>query len=224
MEAKLNVPESLDEITLGQYQKFLKVNTDENQGDFLSQKMVEIFCNVKLASVLMIKFSSVTEIVAHLNNLFDVDHKLLQTFKIGDIEFGFIPDLEEMTFGEYVDLEAHLQDWDSMHKALAVMYRPITKKTGDKYLIRPYDATPEFWDVMKFAPVSAALGAIVFFYNLGNELVQAMPNFLERELITLTQNNPNLTHLGDGITQSMHSLRETLGNLTRLQNSHLRNV
>lgn len=224
MEVKIKVPESLSEITLGQYQKFVKVNTDVNQGDFLAQKMVEIFCNVKLAHVLLIKFTSITEIVAHLNSLFDKEHKLVQTFKLGEIEFGFIPDLEEMTFGEYVDLEAHLQDWDNMHKAMAVMYRPITRKKGEKYEIRPYDATPEFWEVMKLAPVDAVLGAMVFFYNLGKELLEATPSYLEKELKALTQSNPNLTELGDGITQSMHSLKVALSDLTKLQNSHLRSV
>ena len=217
MEVKIKVPETLSEITLGQYQKFVKVNTDVNQGDFLMQKMVEIFCNVKLSHVLLIKFTSIHEIVAHLNDLFDKEHKLIPTFTIEGIEFGFIPDLEEMTFGEYVDLEAHLQDWDNMHKAMSVMYRPITRKKGDKYEIAPYDATPQHWDIMKFAPVDAVLGAVVFFYNLGNELLQAIPNYLEGEIATLMQNSPNSQKLGDGITASMRSLRETLSDLTVLQ-------
>ena len=109
MEVKVKVPESLDEISLGQYQKFLKVNENVKEGDFLLQKMVEIFCNIKLSHVLLIKFTSINEIVAHLTSLFDKEHKLRPTFKIKDMEFGFIPDLEEMSFGEYVDLETHLQ-------------------------------------------------------------------------------------------------------------------
>lgn len=224
MEVKIKVPETLSEITLGQYQKFVKVNTDVNQGDFLMQKMVEIFCNIKLSHVLLIKFTSINEIVSHLNDLFDKEHKLVPTFKIGSVEFGFIPDLEEMTFGEYVDLEAHLQDWDNMHKAMSVMYRPIIRKNGEKYEIKPYDATPEFWDIMKFAPVDAVLGAVVFFYNLGNELLQAIPSYLEGEIATLIQSSPNSQKLGDGITQSMHSLKETLSDLTVLPHSRSRNV
>lgn len=224
MEVKIKVPETLSEITLGQYQKFIKVNTDVNQGDFLMQKMVEIFCNIKLSHVLLIKFTSINEIVSHLNDLFDKEHKLVPTFKIGSVEFGFIPDLEEMTFGEYVDLEAHLQDWDNMHKAMSVMYRPIIRKNGDKYEIKPYDATAEYWEIMKFAPVDAVLGAVVFFYNLGNELLQAIPSYLEGEIQTLIQNSPNSQKLGDGITQSMHSLKETLSDLTVLPHSQSRNV
>lgn len=224
MEVKIKVPETLSEITLGQYQKFVKVNTDVNQGDFLMQKMVEIFCNIKLSHVLLIKFTSINEIVSHLNDLFDKEHKLVPTFKIGSVEFGFIPDLEEMTFGEYVDLEAHLQDWDNMHKAMSVMYRPIIRKNGDKYEIKPYDATAEYWEIMKFAPVDAVLGAVVFFYNLGNELLQAIPSYLEGEIQTLIQNSPNSQKLGDGITQSMHLLKETLSDLTVLPHSRSRNV
>lgn len=218
MEVKVKVPESLDEITLGQYQKFLKVNENVKEGDFLLQKMVEIFCNIKLSHVLLIKFTSINEIVGHLTSLFEKEHKLRPTFKIEDMEFGFIPDLEEMSFGEYVDLEAHLQSWDDMHKAMAVMYRPIEHKKGDKYTIRPYDAKEEFVDLMKHAPVDAALGAMVFFYNLGNELLAAIPHFLEEELQKIISQNPHSSkQIGDGITASMLSLRETLGDLKRLQ-------
>lgn len=225
MEVKVKVPETLDEITLGQYQKFLKVNENIKEGDFLLQKMVEIFCNIKLSHVLLIKFTSINEIVAHLNDLFQEEHKLKPTFKIDKLEFGFIPDLEEMSFGEYVDLETHLQSWDDMHKAMAVMYRPINHKKGDKYTIVDYTGSDEHQELMKYAPVSAALGAMVFFYRLGNELLKAIPHFLEGELAKMNiVNKDNSKQIGDGITQSMHSLRVTLDDLMKLQPSLLTNA
>jgi hypothetical protein len=221
MEVKIKVPESLEEITVEQYQKFIAVNEKVKEGDFLLQKMVEIFCKIKLSHVLLIKFTSINEIVGHINELFSKEHKLQQTFKIQDMEFGFIPDLENISFGEYVDLEANLQSWETMHKAMSVMYRPIEHKKGDKYTIRDYTASEEFDELMKHAPLSAAMGAMVFFYNLGNELLRVIPSYLEGELKTiLTANKHNSTSLGDGITQSMHSLEETLGTLTLLQNYH----
>ena len=49
MKIEINVPDTLKEITLGQYQKFEKLNTKENQDStFLLQKMVQIFCNLDL--------------------------------------------------------------------------------------------------------------------------------------------------------------------------------
>ena len=51
MKATINVPTSLDEITLKQYQKYLaeqKINEDEYN---LQLKAIEIFCNVPENSV-----------------------------------------------------------------------------------------------------------------------------------------------------------------------------
>jgi hypothetical protein len=32
-----------------------------------------------------------------------------------------------LVLGEYIDLDAFLGDWDNMHRAMAVLYRPIEK-------------------------------------------------------------------------------------------------
>ena len=56
MKIEINVPDNLNEITLGQYQRFEKLNTKENQDSvFLLQKMVEIFCELNLKDVATIK-------------------------------------------------------------------------------------------------------------------------------------------------------------------------
>ena len=105
MKIEINVPDSLNEITLDQYQRFEKINTEDNQGStFLLQKMVEIFCNLDLKDVAEIKYKSVQEIIVHLNKSFDIKHKLIPTFNLGGVEYGFIPVLDDMTLGEYVDL------------------------------------------------------------------------------------------------------------------------
>jgi hypothetical protein len=46
MELKVIVPTSLSEITLDQYQRFARLEGDE---EFLTHKMLEIFCGVPLA-------------------------------------------------------------------------------------------------------------------------------------------------------------------------------
>ena len=45
-----------------------------------------------------------------------------------------------MTFGEYTDLDSYIGDWDNMHKVMAVLYRPITKKgLNNTYEIEKYN-------------------------------------------------------------------------------------
>ena len=44
MKIEINVPTSLSEVTLGQYQKFLKIAEENPECNFLNAKMIEIFC------------------------------------------------------------------------------------------------------------------------------------------------------------------------------------
>jgi hypothetical protein len=230
MELQINVPTSLNEIPLKHYVDFLKVQEGSNDEEFVAQKMIEIFCGIRLIDVAKIKLTSLNEMVAHFTQLFEQKPKFQQTFKIGDIEFGFIPNLEEITFGEYVDLENHLQSWDSFNKAMAVMYRPIKRRIKDKYEIQEYSGTKEYQDLMQYAPLDVCIAASVFFYNLGNELLTATLNYLEKQMkmdknlsMTLAK-QLNLQNDGDGISQYMHSLKETLQDSMKLPHFDLLNV
>lgn len=217
MRVEINVPDTLNEITLQQYQKFEKLNTKENEGStFLLQKMVEIFCNLDLKDVAEIKYKSVQEIVVHLNSIFDAKHSLIPTFNLRGVEYGFIPVLDDMTLGEYVDLDENLGDWKSMHKAMSVLYRPVAFKKGHKYNIEPYKGVN---DIMKDAPLDVVFAAMVFFWNLNNELVQTILNYLPKEMEKLTtQQKERLEASGVGINQSMVLLKEMLPSLMKLPN------
>ena len=234
MKLEINVPSSLSEIPLKHYQDFLRVQADSNDEEFVAQKMVEIFCGIELKDVVKMKLTSLNELIAHFTKLFAEKPKFQNRFKIkaeeGELEFGFIPELEAISFGEYVDLENHLQSWDDYHKAMAVMYRPIVKTRKDKYDILPYEPNVDFQELMKFAPLDVVIASSVFFWSLGNELLTATLNFLEKEvkkdknMQTTLVKQLNLQNDGDGINQFMHSLKETLQDLTKLPNLDLLNV
>jgi len=230
MEIQIKVPTSLNEIPLKHYVDFLKVQEGSNDEEFVAQKMIEIFCGVRLADVAKIKLTSLNEMVAHFSKLFEEKPEFKQTFMIGGIEFGFIPNLEEITFGEYVDLESHLQSWETYNKAMAVMYRPIKTRSKDKYELHEYVPSKDHQELMQFAPLDVCIAASVFFYSLGNELLTATLNYLEKQMMTdknLSQTlakQLNLQNDGDGISQYMDSLRETLQSSMRLPSSDLLNV
>jgi hypothetical protein len=214
MKLQITIPTSLDEITLEQYQKFLSIAKDNPDGEFLQHKMVEIFCGIDLKNAAKISFKDVNEITSNLSNLFTQKYDLKKTFKLGNTEFGFITNLDEITLGEYTDLDKYISDWDKMHNAMAVLYRPITKKLKDKYQIEEYNGSYTYCDAMKFMPVDVALGAVVFFYNLGNELLKSTIHYLEnnQEFQNIV-NNHNLEVNGVGIHHSMLLLKETLEDL-----------
>ena len=121
MQVDLIVPDKLSEITIGQYQEFLEIkenNEGENHelNDFIIQKMVSIFCNVKMNYVAMMKLTDITDIFATLNKIFEEKPQHQLRFTLGNTEFGFIPNIEEITMGEYVDLENNISSWKDMHR------------------------------------------------------------------------------------------------------------
>ena len=230
MEIQIKVPTSLNEIPLKHYVDFLKVQEGSNDEEFVAQKMIEIFCGVRLADVAKIKLTSLNEMVAHFSKLFEEKPEFKQTFLIGGIEFGFIPNLEEITFGEYVDLESHLQSWETYNKAMAVMYRPIKTRSKDKYELHEYVPSKDHQELMQFAPLDVCIAASVFFYSLGNVLLTATLNYLEKQMKTdknlsaTLAKQLNLQNDGDGISQYMDWLRETLRSSMTLPSSDLLNV
>ena len=214
MKLQITIPTNLDEITLEQYQKFLSIAKDNPDGEFIQHKMVEIFCGIDLKDAAKISYKDVNEITTNLSNLFAQKYELKKTFKLGNTEFGFITNLDEITLGEYTDLDKYISDWDMMHNAMAVLYRPITKKLKDKYQIEEYNGSYTYCDAMKYAPVDVVLGAVVFFYTLGNELLKSTIHYLEnnKEFQNIV-NNHNLEVNGVGIHHSMLLLKEMLEDL-----------
>ena len=179
MKIKLNIPEKLSEMTLGQYQDWLKVSEGKELDTFLQQKIIEIFCGITLKEVMQIKASDIDRLVADISNIFVEEPKFIDRFDYGGKEFGFIPKLDDISFGEYVDLDTYLQDWQLMHKAMAVLFRPITLKRKDKYLIEDYESAEKY--DLKCMPLNVVFGSLVFFYHLRNELEKHILNYLANQ-------------------------------------------
>ena len=212
MKIEINVPTSLSEVTLGQYQKFLKIAEDNPEGNFLNAKMIEIFCGIPLSDSYKLKMSSVTAIIDILNELLSQTPKRVEQFTMNGVQYGFIPDLDEMSLGEYVDLDGSASDWNNMHIAMNVLYRKIKIKKSGKYNIVDYNV--ENPEKMKDMPLDAAIGSLFFFYNLGMELskhtILSSNNLEEMEVYQeqlISETN------GDGISQFMVSLTEILQDL-----------
>ena len=143
--------------------------------------MLELFCGLKIDDALKVKMSDMNIIVSKLNECLSEKPELITRFKLGNTEFGFIPQLDDMTFGMFVDLENSISDWDSMHKAMAVLYRPVTQQLKGKYEIEEYRG--DSWhDAMKNMPASVAVSAITFFFLLESDLMKAtLPYSREQE-------------------------------------------
>lgn len=223
MKIELTIPTSLDEIPLMHYQKFMEVSKNSNDDEFTAQKMIQIFCGIELKEVVKIAFNDMVDLVNHFNKLFSEIPKLKPTFKIKDLELGMIPNFDKITWEEYIELESQFKEFDTFHKAMAVLYRPVIEKNKkNQYLIAPFNNVEEFSDLMKYTPLSVALSSHVFFWNLERELLTATINYLEAQMMKLNKSNKtilakkiNLANDGDGISQFMQLQRETLQNLMK---------
>ena len=198
MKLKINIPEKLSEITLGQYQDWLKVAEGKEMTPFIQQKMIEIFCGITLKEVLMIKATDIDSITNEILKVFEQKPKFIKEFEIDKMQFGFIPKLDDMVFGEYIDLDTYLGDWSQMHKAMNVLFRPIIFKKNDQYLVSDYEGTGKY--NLKTMPLSIVFGSLVFFWNLRNELQKHTLNYLANQKEeTISQKLKDLLKSGDGI-------------------------
>jgi len=227
-QIQLKVPATQADIPLFKYQKYAKIVQDAEGDlaeDFIRAKILEIFCGITLKQAYELPLKELDGVVTHILGLMAEKAELQRRFTMTDpsgktVEFGFMPNMDEMSLGEYIDLEKYISSWEDMHKALAVMYRPIVAGKKEFYEIESYEGSDKYSDIMKDAPVTVALGAMVFFYHLGKDLLKiTMLSLQQQEVEILRQVEKNHSEAnGDGINQSMRLLEEMSEKLKGLQN------
>jgi hypothetical protein len=215
MKINITIPENLNEITLYQYQRFEKLIKDNEPSEFVNQKTIEIFCNIELKDVARIRIAEVSEILKHINDLLQQKPKLTQTFKLGVYDFGFIPKLEDLSSGEYIDIESYLSDTQTLHKAMAVLFRPIKTKVNKLYTIEEYESSDKYSEVLKYMPLDVALGCMLFFSTLLNDCVSGLTDYIQNEAEQSEQVKKILEKNGVGINQFTQQLKETFSTLTQ---------
>ncbi len=211
MKVEVYIPDTLSEITLGQYQKYLKIQSENEDENFLAIKMIEIFCGLRGDTIMAMKANSIKDITLILTEMFNEKPQLVKEFKMGGRNYGFVPKLEDMTFGEYIDLDTYIGDMNNIHRAMNVLYRPMKQKYQDRYLVEDY--TGEDPEKMLNMPMDAVLSSILFFYNLGMDLSKAMLNSLEKDQETSLAQYLTSEESGDGINHFSVSLKEILEDL-----------
>lgn len=170
---KLIIPQDLKDIKLRQIIEWAaEPNKDNN-------KLISIFCNISIDAVKYIPLNDHTEISELISNVLKMEPEFHKTFKHKGIEFGFMPNMEKMSAGEYIDLESYIHTSNTWHNAMAVMYRPVVKikrnwfrrKGNHLYSIEQYQGSEQYNKILLDSPAEYFLGAQLFFYNLSNELL-----------------------------------------------------
>ena len=223
----INTPYSLSDISLGQYQKYLSISSswgEDVEEREISEAILGVFCGVQ--DVDKLPLHEVEVYVKHVLDILKEETPLKRFFYLEGVDsegekikkyFGFMPKLDDMTMGEYIDLEKFSGDWDSMHKTMAVLFRPIKqqktrgwfKRKTTYYTIEDYSDKGVYNEAMKDMPLDVALGALVFFYRLGNKLLEHTTRYIQEEVANNTQLKQTLEEGGVGIPQ-LNNLLETM--------------
>ena len=209
-------------ITLEAYQRYNKqlLKAEEQERQVEDYEVLKAFLGQgdKTINELPEKF-----ITQSLEDIYKFLSKECREFKSvikhNGITYGFIPNLDSITYGENTDLVNYISNWDTMHRAMSVMYRPVEKNwlgrvkvSNGQYEIEKYTSTSNADDFLDI-DADIVLGAMVFFYNLTNELLRAIPNYLEKQVM----NQELMSSLPNGVNMQSYidSLKETSQSMKR---------
>jgi hypothetical protein len=153
----------------------------------------------------IIKALSVKDVAMLMNKLAQLQSKagsvLLKTFKINGVEYGMHPNLDEITLGEYADIETYIKDGieKNMPEIMAVLFRPITERNGDVYTIEAYDGQISIRaeEIKKMSSVQVQ-NALVFFWHFGSVLLEILPSCLTEQIQEIAKQLQMETSQKDG--------------------------
>lgn len=186
MERTFTIPKKISDVTVEQYVQFNTAKTDIARAAFATGK--------KPKDIEGLTFHAIDTII----NLFEAvceqtTAKHEQTFTVGAMRLGFIPDLNSMSMREHVDLEMLSQavwtkdngiNYKELPRLLAVLFRPVKRKLGVHYELQPYDAgkVSEYIYFINQMTVDRVNGALVFFSSIVKELHNSSQVYLLQQM------------------------------------------
>lgn len=216
---ELVIPTEMQDITLGKYLALRNFAKETDNDIETSIKLISLMCDISVKDVRALKNTDFNFIIEKLTEALNskVNYVKPPNFKIGDIEYGFIPNLDEITFGEYIDIDTFIKDENDLHKVMTVLYRPVIAQSFGMYRIAEYSGEEDY-DIMLDAPMDAVNSAMVFFYHLGTELLKATTTYLERVVKEDSVSQKVLEKNGVGIPHFTDSQAEMFKSLTPQHN------
>jgi hypothetical protein len=203
---ELRLPHRWSDLTLGELQVMM---TSENQLERISA------CTGKSVDKLRTMPQKLIEAAgAHIDQLLTQETaRFEKVVEMDGKRFGFVPDWDAFTAGEWIDLETYLEDfWKNAHKVMAVLFREVTYELGDKYEVKKYTAKEDA-SIFEEMPADLVSGTLLFFWTTRNELLLNMKS----SLLEVAEAAIQSAKSGAGITSSTPSQEKTSSRWTRLR-------
>jgi len=170
-ELEINIPTDWSEISIQKYQMYVDSVNDITEERDIIAKTISILCDIPEAIIYKIKLKDLKVIHSKLQKLISrpVNKEIINKINIDDKVFGWHSKLDDITMGEFVDIEQYAKD-NNLAGMMSVLYRPIIKEDGNRYDIEPYDALTHEKNVALFKKLSVNIAnpVAVFFWNLGS--------------------------------------------------------
>ena len=184
-----NLINSWKDVTL---EKWVKLSSEKESKSKEAEETIAALSDIpkKLVNELSIKdvaviMSKVAELQA------SGDDSLKRIIEVEGNEYGFHPDLNSITLGEYADIEMFIKNdmEKNLPEMMAVLYRPITAKgENGVYTIEAYDGNISIRaEEMKKMSGEQVQSALVFFWHLGKVFAQILQLFLTERLKGMNQ-------------------------------------
>lgn len=158
-----------EEITIRRYYELNKLlSVEDKDKEF---KVVEILTGCPVSLLKKLKYQDWLmiweEAMLQIGALKGTTEVIQPIIEFKGIKYG-LPKIEDLTVGEFADLEVFFSQKDSqerMHEAAAILYRPILKQKGEFIQLEEYDPTKSAERAEDFLdmPVSAIRSANAFF-------------------------------------------------------------
>ena len=205
---ELRLPHRWSDLTLGELQVMM---TSENQLERIS-----ICTGQSVEKLRTMPQKLIEAATAHLDQLLTQETaRFEKVVEIAGKRFGFVPDWDAFTAGEWIDLENYLEDfWKNAHKVMAVLFREVTYELGEKYEVKKYTAKEDA-SIFEEMPAALVSGTLLFFWTTRNELLLDMKS----SLLEVAEAAIRSAKSGAGITSSTPSQAKTSSRWTRLRNS-----
>ena len=203
---ELRLPHRWSDLTLGELQVMM---TSENHLERIS-----ICTGQSVEKLRTMPQKLIEAATAHLDQLLTQETaRFEKVVEIGGKRFGFVPDWDAFTAGEWIDLEAYLEDfWKNAHKVMAVLFREVTYELGEKYEVKKYTAKEDA-SIFEEMPADLVSGTLLFFWTTRNELLLDMKS----SLLEVAEAAIQSAKSGAGITSSTPSQEKTSSRWTRLR-------
>jgi len=212
-EVTLSIPQSYGDISLKKWLEFQKeLKNYEGDEAAMNALMLSYLCGLEPTYLKGIAIDDYAIIKSELESfLSNTDLPLQKIIRIGDIEYGFEPNLSQMTYGAYADITSfkELTIDDNWAKIMSILYRPIVHKKGEMYSIQSYKGE---MDADKFLEVGMDIhfGALFFFVNLLMDLLNYTLNSTIAMADIPVKLKPILARSGKVMQQLLNSRMEIL--------------